>query len=64
MPLAPDMPSMPDDLRMAAEASDSELEMSLAGLIPTPDKPYSPKVVTALDHLRHQEQTAGIVLLQ
>lgn len=48
MPLAPDMPSMPDDLRMAAEASDSELEMSLAGLIPTPDKPYSPKVVTAL----------------
>jgi hypothetical protein len=39
---------MPDDLRMAAEASDAEVAMNLAGLIPTPDKPYSPKVVTAL----------------
>lgn len=48
MPLAPDMPSMPDDLRMAAEASDAEVEDTLAGLIPPPEKPYSPKVVTAL----------------
>lgn len=48
MPLSPDMPSMPDDLRKAAEASDAEVEMNLAGLIPVPDKPYSPKVVTAL----------------
>lgn len=48
MPLAPDMPSMPQDLRMAAEASDAEVESALAGLIPAPDKPYSPKVVTSL----------------
>jgi len=48
MPLAPDMPSMPKDLRMAAEASDAEVESTLAGLIPMPEKPYSPKVVTSL----------------
>jgi len=48
MPLSADMPSIPDDLRMAAEASDAEVEMMLVDLIPAPDKPYSPKVVTAL----------------
>lgn len=48
MPLSADMPSIPEDLRKAAEASDAEVEMMLVDLIPAPDKPYSPKVVTAL----------------
>ena len=48
MPLSADMPSIPEDLRMAAEASDAEIEGALSGLIPAPDKPYSPKVLGAL----------------
>lgn len=48
MPLSADMPSVPEDLRKAAEASDAEVELMLVDLIPTPDKPYSPKVVSAL----------------
>jgi hypothetical protein len=39
---------MPQDLRDAADASDAEVEATLAGLIPPPEKPYNPKVVTAL----------------
>lgn len=48
MPMSPAMPSIPPDLRAAAEASDEAVGASLAGLLPRPERPYNPKVVTGL----------------
>ena|GEM_PF-6227955 len=48
MPLSATMAPIPDELRMAAEASDDEVGEGFMVLIPTPERPYSAKVATAL----------------
>lgn len=39
---------MPPDLMAATEQADAAVGDELAGLVPPPEKPYSPRVVTAL----------------
>lgn len=49
MPLKPAMQSdMPPDLEAAAASSDAMIGEELSGQIPMPEKPYNPRVVSAL----------------
>lgn len=49
MPMKFGAPSdLPPDLAAAAEQSDEAVGSTLSGLIPDPDRPYSPKAVNAL----------------
>lgn len=49
MPISLKTGKMPTELAQAAEESDASMGEGLIALIPTPEKPYNPKVVTALN---------------
>ena len=47
-PSVPPKGNMPPDLEAASASSDAMIGDQLAGLIPPPDRPFNPKVVSAL----------------